>query len=158
MAALRRLFKSAPRLPCASLLEIVSLDRVHQEEGDLMNRYLFGLVALVLASCGADRAPTDNIDTVVNSIMAGATLIDVRTDEEIATGSLPGALAIQHTEIIAGVAALDISTDTTLVLYCRSGRRSGMAASALQAAGYTRVMNGGGYSSLAAALGTGEAD
>jgi phage shock protein E len=96
--------------------------------------------------------PNANIDQVVAAITAGATVIDVRTAEEMAEGMLPGAVPIPHTEIASGVAALELPTDATLVLYCRSGRRSGLATAALQKAGYRRVINGGGYGDLVTAL------
>jgi phage shock protein E len=32
-----------------------------------------------------------------------------------------------------------------IVLYCRSGQRSGLAQESLKALGYTRVFNAGGY-------------
>ena len=117
-----------------------------------MKRWLIALSALILASCSADPVPNANIDQVVAAITAGATVIDVRTAEEMAEGMLPGAVPIPHTEIASGVAALELPTDATLVLYCRSGRRSGLATAALQKAGYRRVINGGGYGDLVTAL------
>jgi phage shock protein E len=41
-----------------------------------------------------------------------------------------------------------IPKDREVVLYCRSGRRSGMALEALREAGYDKVYNAGGYSDL----------
>ena len=117
-----------------------------------MKRWLIALSALILSSCSADPVPNANIDQVVTAITAGATVIDVRTAEEMAEGMLPNAVPIPHAEIVSGVAALELSADATLVLYCRSGRRSGLATAALQNAGYTRVINGGGYGELASAL------
>jgi rhodanese-related sulfurtransferase len=35
-----------------------------------------------------------------------------------------------------------------IVVHCRSGARSGRAQTILQKAGYTQVVNGGGYTSL----------
>lgn len=117
-----------------------------------MKRWLIALSILILSSCSADPVPNANIDQVVAAITAGATVIDVRTAEEMAEGMLPGAVPIPHTEIASGVAALELPTDATLVLYCRSGRRSGLATAALQKAGYRRVINGGGYGDLVTAL------
>jgi phage shock protein E len=96
--------------------------------------------------------PDDNTQNAVARIIAGATVIDVRTPVEIAGGALPDALTIVHTDIVAGVAALALPSDAPLVLYCRSGNRSGIATAALQAEGYTQVTNGGSYVQLSAAL------
>lgn len=73
----------------------------------------------------------------------GALLLDVRTEGEYAEGHIPGAqnLPLQSLEGIATVAP---AKDTPLFLYCRSGARSGQAASQLQRMGYTRVTNIGG--------------
>ena len=96
--------------------------------------------------------PDKNTQYAVALIDEGATGIDVRAPAEIAEGALPGALAIIHTDIVAGVNALGLRADAPLVLYCRSGNRSGIATAALQAEGYTQVTNGGSYLLLAAAL------
>ena len=73
----------------------------------------------------------------------GALLLDVRTEGEYAEGHIPGAknLPLQS---LAGIAAVAPAKDTPLFLYCRSGARSGQAASQLQRMGYTRVTNIGG--------------
>lgn len=56
-------------------------------------------------------------------------LIDVRTAKEVAEGIIPGAehIALDDFE----PAALDLSDGRDVVLYCRSGRRSGIAAERL---------------------------
>ncbi len=82
-----------------------------------------------------------------------AVLIDVRTQEEFATGALPGATLIPHEQIGARIARLVPDKNTPVVLYCRSGRRSGIAQDRLQALGYRQVINAGGYDSLQPALG-----
>ena len=112
----------------------------------------FGLLFLLLSACGGTNMPDDNTQNAVARIIAGATVIDVRTPVEIAGGALPDALTIVHTDIVAWVAALALPSDAPLVLYCRSGNRSGIATAALQAEGYTQVTNGGSYVQLSAAL------
>jgi rhodanese-related sulfurtransferase len=69
---------------------------------------------------------------------AGARVVDVRTPQEFASGHVPGAINIPYEEI--GKRAAEIGPPSTpVVLYCRSGRRSGIAAEALQKAGYGRL-------------------
>jgi phage shock protein E len=71
-------------------------------------------------------------------VAAGARLVDVRTPEEFAAGHLPGAILIPHDQVAARARELGPST-TPIVLYCRSGRRTGIAAGALASLGYARV-------------------
>ncbi|WP_372870692.1 rhodanese-like domain-containing protein [Shewanella sp.] len=81
-------------------------------------------------------------------IKQGAMVVDVRTPEEFAEGHIEGAINIPFEQINSEFAALGISKDTKVVLYCRSGRRSGIANDALIAAGYNHTYNGGGYQAL----------
>ncbi|MCB9535481.1 MAG: rhodanese-like domain-containing protein [Myxococcales bacterium] len=82
----------------------------------------------------------------------GVKLIDVRTPGEFAGGHLPGAINAPVTDL-DGVAAAVGAPDAPAVIYCASGARSGHAVKALQARGYTRVVNGGGARAAAARLG-----
>ncbi|MFN4239412.1 MAG: rhodanese-like domain-containing protein [Erythrobacter cryptus] len=66
-------------------------------------------------------------------LAAGAVrLIDVRTEEEVAEGLIPGAEHIPLERFDPG--ALDLSDGRAVVLYCRSGRRSQIAGEKLAAA------------------------
>ena len=79
------------------------------------------------------------------SLGAGeAVWIDVRSAEEYAAGHVSPAVNIPHTEIAARIAEVITDKDAQIYLYCRSGRRSGLALDALQQAGYTNVVNLGG--------------
>jgi rhodanese-related sulfurtransferase len=62
-----------------------------------------------------------------------AELVDVRTDEEREAGRIPGSRHIPLESLTAEAPTLDDSK--TLVLYCRSGDRSGAAADAFSASG-----------------------
>jgi rhodanese-related sulfurtransferase len=75
-------------------------------------------------------------------VATGAPLIDVRTDAEWQHARIPGATHVQLQDLPAHAAALDPAQE--IVLYCRSGSRSGMAAEALNASGYNaRNLSGG---------------
>lgn len=67
----------------------------------------------------------------------GAQLIDVRTPEEFAEGHLPGAKLIP-VQVIQGRLS-EIDPGKPVLLYCRSGNRSGTALSLLKGAGYKDV-------------------
>lgn len=58
-------------------------------------------------------------------------LIDVRRDDEVAQGMIPGAEHIALDDF--DPATLDLSDGREIVLYCRSGRRSRIAGEALAA-------------------------
>jgi phage shock protein E len=74
--------------------------------------------------------------------------IDVRTPEEYAAGHLEGATNIPYDQIAERIAALVPDKNTEIHLYCRSGRRSGLALQALRDLGYTKVINEGAYEKL----------
>jgi len=64
-------------------------------------------------------------------------VIDVRSAEEYAAGHVPGAVNIPHDQVASRLA--EIPKDKEVVLYCRSGRRSGLAAETLEANGYKNL-------------------
>jgi len=77
-------------------------------------------------------------------IEAGKTpyiLVDVRTPEEYASGHIPTAINIPNTEIGSRPPTQDLSA--LIIVYCRSGNRSGQAQQVLQGMGYTNVVNFG---------------
>ncbi|ACJ29866.1 Phage shock protein E [Shewanella piezotolerans WP3] len=89
-----------------------------------------------------------DVEQAWQKIDAGALIVDVRTAEEFAQGHLPNAINIPFEQIAKAFAERKIATDKSVVLYCRSGRRSGIANDALISAGYSHTYNGGGYQML----------
>jgi phage shock protein E len=71
--------------------------------------------------------------------------IDVRTLDEYNGGHVSEAVNIPYTEISESIAALAGDKDALIYVYCRSGRRSGIAKQTLQGMGYTHVVNVGGF-------------
>jgi rhodanese-related sulfurtransferase len=69
---------------------------------------------------------------------SGAKVVDVRTPGEFASGHVPGAVNIPFDELPRRAAEIG-PTSTPVVLYCRTGRRSGIAADALQKAGFSKL-------------------
>jgi phage shock protein E len=64
-------------------------------------------------------------------------VIDVRSAEEYAAGHVPGAVNIPQDQVASRLA--EIPKDKEVVLYCRSGRRAGLAADTLEANGYKNL-------------------
>jgi phage shock protein E len=67
-------------------------------------------------------------------VAKGATLLDVRTPEEFASGHPDGAVLIPVSELAARIG--ELPRDRPVVVYCRSGRRSAAAAEQLRTAGF----------------------
>jgi phage shock protein E len=72
----------------------------------------------------------------------GALLLDVRTPEEFRDRHLDGALNIPVQELAGRVGELG-AKERPIVVYCRSGARSAMAAILMKKAGYEVVDMGG---------------
>lgn len=68
-------------------------------------------------------------------------LVDVRTPQEYAEGHIDGAINIDVQSVdFRNIAEKELSKDSTVLVYCRSGRRSMEAADRLTKLGY-RVVN-----------------
>ena len=70
--------------------------------------------------------------------------VDVRTAGEFGAGHVAGAVNIPYEEIVERIGEVTSDKDAPIYLYCRSGRRSGIALEALQEAGYRNAVNIGG--------------
>ena len=70
--------------------------------------------------------------------------IDVRSAEEYNTEHVAAAANIPYTEIGGRIGEVTGDKDALIYVYCRSGRRSGIAQNTLKEAGYTNVVNLGG--------------
>ncbi len=129
-----------------------------------------GLIAafpLVAVGCGNDddepgagavattevTAATDATGEQTAPATSDVIIIDVRTPEEYAQGHLEGAinLDVEGGEFEAGLADLDPTAAYSV--YCRSGRRSAMAADVMAENGFTEVTDLGSLESAAAATG-----
>ena len=115
---------------------------------------VFLLLALVILGVGA-QSSGQSVDADFESLRDPALLqsllmdpppdfylVDVRTAEEYRGGHIPTAIQIDYRDI--GANPPTDTMDATIVVYCRSGNRSGSAAATLEALGYTRVLDWGG--------------
>lgn len=109
---------------------------------------LVGLLLLVGCSAPSEDTITPNkIDAKTAKSMMneeGVLIVDVRTEAEYNEGHVPGAILLPHDQILGGELGLLPDKEQTLLLYCRSGNRSGQAASYLAEAGYTAIYDFGG--------------
>jgi len=111
------------------------------------------LAALMLVSCGRNGQETRKVPFVsitaeeAKAVMddtEGYVILDVRTQEEYEQGHIPGAMVIPHTEVAARAETELPDKAQVILVYCRSGRRSKLAAQALAELGYTNVKEFGG--------------
>ena len=79
------------------------------------------------------------MDTEKNYIV-----LDVRTEEEYNEGHIEGAVLIPDYEINTKAESILKDKEQLLLVYCRSGRRSKLAAESLAALGYTNIKEFGG--------------
>jgi phage shock protein E len=106
---------------------------------------------MLFSACQSEGSSIDAV--ALEALEQRALVIDVRTPEEYEQGHYPGAVNIPHEQILAGVRSRALGPDDPIVLYCRSGNRSGKAQTTLSDAGYSVTHNAGGLSALLAATG-----
>ncbi|KAF8026280.1 hypothetical protein BT93_F2936 [Corymbia citriodora subsp. variegata] len=105
----------------------------------------------------AAESQSVTVDVAHDLLRKGHRYLDVRTSDEFKAGHPPGALNIPYmfkigAEMLKNPQFLDevsshFAKDDALVVGCKSGRRSLMAVTDLQSAGFGRVANvAGGYS------------
>ncbi|MBR6549299.1 MAG: rhodanese-like domain-containing protein [Clostridia bacterium] len=71
-------------------------------------------------------------------------LLDVRTVQEYDEGHIAGAVLIPYDEIPQKADVVLPQKDRLILIYCRSGRRSKIAAQSLVDMGYTNIVEFGG--------------
>src|SRR6188472_3264190 len=93
------------------------------------------VVAAMLVAAYFMLMKGDNISSMEarQLIQAGARLVDVRTPGEFAAGHIPGAINIPVQQLDARMSELK-PTNAAIIVYCRSGHRSGNAARTLKSA------------------------
>ncbi|MDO5292009.1 MAG: rhodanese-like domain-containing protein [bacterium] len=71
-------------------------------------------------------------------------ILDVRTEEEYQTSHIANAILLPYDEISKKAEATLTNKDATILVYCRSGNRSAIAAKELASLGYTNILDFGG--------------
>jgi len=84
---------------------------------------------------------------ILTKIQAGAAIIDVRSPDEFAGGSYPGAKNIPVNSLPSRWAEVG-PKDKPVVVYCASGGRSAVAQKILKTNGFTDVTNAGGLDDM----------
>jgi phage shock protein E len=129
---------------------------------------LVALVAIAFAGCAGSSAsagptgsaasagPTGSAVRKVDAsaavgMLGSRTVVDVRTPAEYAAGHIAGArnIDVEASDFASQIAKLD--KKAPYLVYCRSGRRSAIAASQMASAGFTDIVDGGAMADLVAA-------
>ena len=119
-----------------------------------MKKLVFLLLAvMMLTACGQDKEKdqgavyvnitAEEAKEIIDS-EEGYIILDVRTQEEYDEGHIPSAIVISHEEIEEKAEDVLTDKDQLILVYCRSGRRSKIAAEALLELGYTNIKEFGG--------------
>jgi len=74
------------------------------------------------------KAPNNNI-----------VLLDVRSEDEYNHGHVAGAINISHNAVEENLKQLAQYKNSTVVVYCRSGRRAGLAENILSSSGFNNL-------------------
>ena len=118
-----------------------------------MKKLVFLLLAvMLLTACGQEKNDQGAVYVNITAEEAkqimdseeGYIILDVRTQEEYDQGHIPGAILISHEEIAEKAEDVLTDKDQLILVYCRSGRRSKIAAEALVELGYTNIKEFGG--------------
>ena len=80
----------------------------------------------------------------------GAFLVDVRTPGEFAEGNVKGSVNIPLDQVQNQLAKFKAKEN--IVVFCRSGNRSGQAKSILEQNGFNNVTNGGTWQDILSIL------
>ena len=113
---------------------------------------LIFICLLMLSGCGQTTKQQEAVYLNITAQEAkelmnteeGYIILDVRTQEEFDQSHIPGAILIPDYEITEKAEAVLTNKDQLLLVYCRSGRRSKLAAEALVELGYTNIREFGG--------------
>lgn len=86
---------------------------------------------------------------LIEAIKEGAFLVDVRTPAEFSGGSVKGAVNIPLDSV--GSQLAKFKDKKHIVVFCRSGNRSGQAKGILEQNGFQNVINGGTWENVSQA-------
>jgi len=105
--------------------------------------FLFASLASVVALAGEPSLVSISQEALLERQQKGdektAYVLDVRSPEEYASGHVPGAVNIPYDQVASRIA--EVPKDKDVVLYCKSGRRAGIAAEVLASQGYERLQH-----------------
>lgn len=111
---------------------------------------LVALAAIAIAGCGgsADSAVQKVGAARAVGMLDSRVVIDVRTPAEYAAGHIAGAQNIDVEAAGFGSKIASLDKKAPYLVYCHSGRRSGIAATQMASAGFTDIVDGGAMADM----------
>jgi rhodanese-related sulfurtransferase len=109
---------------------------------------VISVVFILISSCDIRKNQNDiSIDELKKKILTDDfILVDVRTSEEYRDGHLEGSVNIDYFSDDFSNEIKQLGLETPIVLYCRSGNRSGKSMSIMYDLGFVELRNfKGGY-------------
>ena len=91
-----------------------------------------------------------NNQNLANLVNEGAFLVDVRSSDEFAEGNVKKSTNIPLDQISSNLDKF--KGKEKIVVFCRSGNRSGQAKAILEQNGFTNVTNGGSWQDVKAVI------
>lgn len=89
---------------------------------------------------------SDSQSELTGKINGNTFLVDVRSPQEYASGSVNGAVNIPLDRVQSELSKF--KNRESIVVFCRTGNRSGQAKSILERNGITNVINGGSWQNV----------
>lgn len=94
----------------------------------------------IISGCAQERYTNISVDEAAQMIQKGdVVVLDVRTEEEYASGHIPGAMLLPLQQLQERIN--ELKKDETYIVVCRSGNRSAQASELLAKEGFTNIYN-----------------
>jgi rhodanese-related sulfurtransferase len=101
----------------------------------------FSLFATTVFASEASQISQHELLTALQVPKHNIVVLDVRSAEEYENGHLADAINVSHNTIAEKLNQLSQYKNSTVVVYCRSGRRAGIAIHILAENGFTNILH-----------------
>ncbi|SMD38945.1 Rhodanese-related sulfurtransferase [Reichenbachiella faecimaris] len=114
----------------------------------MRNVFMLSLLLFLSVSCTAqrvDQLTPEQFKAQINNETSPFKILDLRTDDEVAQGKIPGAEPLDFYGEKFEEKLGELNKETTYYIYCRSGGRSGKTLAKMKALNFERIyeMDGG---------------
>lgn len=120
--------------------------RSHPNRSNIARVRAAALVALLALGCSPPRG--DSVAAIgaaelAERIQSGSAplILDVRSEDEYASGHIPGAINIPHDALGERLDEIRVAKSDEIVVHCHSGRRAELAEAVLLDAGYSNLLD-----------------
>lgn len=108
-----------------------------------LSKIIILICSLIVTSVFANEVPEISQQDYLEAVKSpnNIVLLDVRSKEEYNEGHVPGAINISHNTIKDNLNFLKQHKNSTVIVYCRSGRRAAFAENILAENGFTNLQH-----------------